>query len=393
MIERDSAKLLLRFSEQYPVVTVTGPRQSGKTTLVKSVFKEKPYYNLEQISQFEFAKNDPEGFMGQMPEGGIIDEIQRVPELLNLIQVFSDKKGKNGLFIITGSSQFELLHGISQSLAGRTALLTLLPLSLHELKKAELLADSSSRNIYQGFMPRIVNEKLNPSEALDFYYRTYVERDVRNLAEIRHLSQFQMFVRMCAGRVGQILNMSSLGNDVGVSHTTVKEWISILKASYIIFTLEPYFENIGKRLMKSPKLYFYDTGLAAYLLGIENENQVITHPLFGNLFENMVIGEFLKYRFNNGKSSNLTFFRDSKGNEVDIVYSVAQHKIPVEIKAGKTIREDFFKGLQYFETIFPEMPYGKFLIYGGKDIQNRKDAKVITPETIFDEFNKISSQL
>ncbi len=385
MIERDAAKVLERYAGKYPVVTVTGPRQSGKTTIVQSVFKEKLYFNLERISHFEFAKNDPEGFLEQMPDGGIIDEIQRVPELLSMIQIVSDKKKKNGLFILTGSSQFQLIQGVAQSLAGRTALLTLLPLSLNEIKRENKLL-SNCENIYRGFMPRIIDESLNPTEALDFYFRTYVERDVRLLSQIRNLSQFQSFVKMCAGRTGQILNLNSLGNDVGVSHTTAKEWISILKASYIVFTLEPFSENIGKRLMKSPKLYFYDTGLASFLLGIESEAHLKTHPLYGNLFENMVVCEFLKHRFNRGKTLNLSFFRDSKGNEVDIVYSVANHKLPVEIKAGATVNRDYFKGLNYFEKLFPELPFGKMLVYGGKDIQRRSEATVITPEIIDQEL-------
>lgn len=389
MIRRDATKVLERFAKQYPVVTVTGPRQSGKTTLVQHVFKNKPYYNLEQLSHFEFAESDPEGFIAQMPQGGIIDEIQKVPKLLSLLQVVSDKKKIKGLFIITGSSQFQLLHAISQSLAGRTALLTLLPLSLNEIKNEKKLL-SNSENIYRGFMPAIVADNLNPTEALDFYFRTYIERDVRALAQIKNLSQFQMFVKMCAGRIGQLLNLSSLGNDIGVSHTTAKEWVSILKASYVVFTLEPFFENIGKRLMKSPKLYFYDTGLAAFLLGIENPQQVVTHPLYGSLFENMVICEFMKYRFNRGKTQNLSFFRDSKGNEVDLLYSVAQHNIPIEIKAGATISPVFFKGIKYFETLFPELPYGKLLVYGGSNIQRRIEAQVLTPDAIDSELEKLN---
>ncbi len=199
-----------------------------------------------------------------------------------------------------------------------------------------------------------------------------------------------MFVKMCAGRIGQLLNLSSLGNDIGVSHTTAKEWVSILKANYVVFTLEPFFENIGKRLMKSPKLYFYDTGLAAFLLGIENQQQVVTHPLYGSLFENMVICEFMKYRFNRGKTQNLSFFRDSKGNEVDLLYSVAQHNIPIEIKAGATISPVFFKGLKYFETLFPELPYGRLLVYGGSNIQRRTEAQVLTPDAIDSELEKLN---
>ncbi|HQI04482.1 MAG TPA: ATP-binding protein [bacterium] len=388
MIERDAFEVLLRFSKQYPVVTVTGPRQSGKTTIVKHLFKDKPYFNLEQISHFEFASNDPEGFIAQMKDGGIIDEIQRVPKLLNQIQAVIDEKKKNGFFILTGSSQFELLSGASQSLAGRTALFTLLPLSLNELKKAGMNF-SNSLNIYQGFMPRIIDENLNPSEALDFYFRTYVERDVRNLMQIKNLSQFQMFVKMCAGRTGQLLNLSNLGSDVGVSHTTAKEWISILKASYVIFTLEPFSGNIGKRLMKAPKLYFYDVGLAAFLLGIENEKQILTHPLYGSLFENMVVCEFLKHRFNCGKPANMNFYRDSSGNEVDIICNLADSLIPVEIKAGMTVRDDFFKGLNYLDKTINNLTDEKIIVYGGDAIQRRSNALIIPPTEIHSEMQNI----
>jgi predicted AAA+ superfamily ATPase len=388
MIERDAFEVLLRFSKQYPVVTVTGPRQSGKTTIVKHLFKDKPYFNLEQISHFEFASNDPEGFIAQMKDGGIIDEIQRVPKLLNQIQAVIDEKKKNGFFILTGSSQFELLSGVSQSLAGRTALFTLLPLSLNELKKAGMNF-SNSLNIYQGFMPRIIDENLNPSEALDFYFRTYVERDVRNLMQIKNLSQFQMFVKMCAGRTGQLLNLSNLGSDVGVSHTTAKEWISILKASYVIFTLEPFSGNIGKRLMKAPKLYFYDVGLAAFLLGIENEKQILTHPLYGSLFENMVVCEFLKHRFNCGKPANMNFYRDSSGNEVDIICNLADSLIPVEIKAGMTVRDDFFKGLNYLDKTINNLTDEKIIVYGGDAIQRRINALIIPPTEIHSEMQNI----
>lgn len=388
MIQRDASEVLLRFSKQYPVVTVTGPRQSGKTTLVKHLFKDKSYFNLEQISHFEFASNDPEGFISQMKDGGIIDEIQRVPKLLNQIQAVVDEKKKNGFFILTGSSQFELLSEVSQSLAGRSALFTLLPLSLNELKKAGMNF-SNPLNIYQGFMPRIIDEKLNPSEALDFYFRTYVERDLRNLMQIKNLSQFQMFVKMCAGRTGQLLNLSNLGSDAGVSHTTVKEWISILKASYIIFTLEPFSGNIAKRLMKAPKLYFYDVGLAAFLLGIENEKQILTHPLYGNLFENMVVCEFLKYRFNCGKPANMNFYRDSSGNEVDIICNLADKLIPVEIKAGMTVRDDFFKGLNYLNKTINNLTDDKIIVYGGDTVQRRSNALITPPAEIHSEMQNI----
>ncbi|MCK5808537.1 ATP-binding protein [bacterium] len=387
MIKRDALTVLIRFAKEYPVVTVTGPRQSGKTTLVRSAFEEKPYFNLEHLSNYEFALNDPVGFMSQMPDGGIIDEIQKVPQLLSLIQVKVDEDKKKGQFIITGSSQFELTRGISQSLAGRTAILNLLPLSLNELANDNSIL-SNQVHMYKGFFPRIIDEGLNPTEALNFYYKTYVERDVRELLNIKNISQFQMFVKMCAGRVGQLLNLNSLSNDVGISHTTAREWLSVLQASFIVFLLEPYHENIGKRLMKSPKLYFYDVGLVSFLLGIEKEQQIITHPLYGNLFENMIVSEFLKYRFNQGKSNNLNFLRDSKGNEIDIFIKSGNDITAVEIKAGMTIKPDFFKGLKYFSKSF-DIKH-KLLVYGGEFNQNRTDADVVTSNNILTKMNELT---
>lgn len=380
-----------RYSKEYPVLIVTGPRQSGKTTAVRHLFKDKPYFNLEQISHFEFAENDPVGFIAQMKEGGIIDEIQRVPKLLHEIQAVVDELKRNGQFILTGSSQFELMSGVAQSLAGRTALVTLLPLSLNELKN-EGLNFSNNFNIHQGFFPRIVDEALNPAEALDFYFRTYVERDIRNLMHIKNLTQFQAFVKMCAGRTGQLLNISNLGSDVGISHTTAKEWINLLVASYVIFLLPPFSKNVGKRLMKAPKLYFHDVGLAAFLLGIENESQIQTHPLFGNLFENMVVSEILKHRFNSGKSANISFYRDSSGNEVDVLYQVGNQFIPIEIKGGMTVRDDFFKGFNYLDRILENLSKEKIIVYGGKAIERRTKATIIPPPEICIELENIFLQ-
>ncbi|MGI6394245.1 MAG: ATP-binding protein [bacterium] len=392
MIKREIFKVMERYSKEYPVLIVTGPRQSGKTTAVRHLFKDKPYFNLEQISHFEFAENDPVGFIAQMKEGGIIDEIQRVPKLLHEIQAVVDELKRNGQFILTGSSQFELMSGVAQSLAGRTALVTLLPLSLNELKN-EGLNFSNNFNIHQGFFPRIVDEALNPAEALDFYFRTYVERDIRNLMHIKNLTQFQAFVKMCAGRTGQLLNISNLGSDVGISHTTAKEWINLLVASYVIFLLPPFSKNVGKRLMKAPKLYFHDVGLAAFLLGIENESQIQTHPLFGNLFENMVVSEILKHRFNSGKSANISFYRDSSGNEVDVLYQVGNQFIPIEIKGGMTVRDDFFKGFNYLDRILENLSKEKIIVYGGKAIERRTKATIIPPPEICIELENIKNCL
>lgn len=388
MIGRDIAPFLERTAAEYPVVTVTGPRQSGKTTLVRALFKDKDYYNLEQTSTIDFALRDPEGFIRSMPDGAIIDEVQRAPHLLPLIQIAADNDPRKGLFILTGSAQLQLLDAVSQSLAGRTALVTLLPLSFRELRGHADLADMPAR-VFAGFMPRIYNDRLNPVEALDYYFRTYIERDVRAVSQVHNLTQFQTFVRMCAGRVGQILNLSALGSDVGISQTTARAWLSILQASYVLFTLEPHHLNINRRLVKSPKLYFYDVGLAAFLLGIEQVKQVQSHPLYGNLFENMVVGEFLKYRFNRGRTNNLSFYRDAKGHEIDLLYADAQHLLPVEIKAGMTLHSDFFKGLDAFQQVRPELPHGRMLVYGGETVQRRSDTLVLPPAAIHDELETL----
>ena len=312
MIEREITDHLISSAEKYPVVTVTGPRQSGKTTLVKHVFKDKEYINLENPEEREFAQTDPKGFLNRIPDGAILDEIQRVPNLLSYIQVITDEKKREGMFILTGSQQFELLEFIDQSLAGRTALINLLPLSLSELKDYHIYSNINEV-IYKGFYPRVFDRQLNPYQAYGDYYETYVERDLRKLINVKNLSQFQKFVKLCAGRIGQLLNLTAIGNDIGISHTTAREWLTILQTSFIIFLLEPFYRNIRKRLVKSPKIYFYDVGLAAYLLGIEEEFHLENHPLRGNLFENLVLMEILKYRFNNGKKSNLNFYRQRGG--------------------------------------------------------------------------------
>ena len=331
MIRREISDNLITLAGKYPVVTITGPRQSGKTTLAKEVFKEKVYINLEAMDSREFARSDPRGFLKRIPDGAILDEIQRVPELVSYIQERVDEKKKNNMFILTGSQQFEFTNSINQSLAGRTALLKLLPFSITEVKNNYGLLDMEEI-LYTGFYPRIYDQKLDPTQALGDYFETYVERDLRQLIQIQNLSVFQKFVKMCAGRTGQLLNLNSLANDVGISHTTARGWLTILEASYIVYLLRPYHPNIKKRLVKSPKLYFYDVGLASYLLGIENKSHVDHHPLKGNLFENLVVTEILKYRLNKGKRNNLNFYRDSTGNEIDVIYGVAQNFLPIEIK-------------------------------------------------------------
>ena len=375
MIKRIIEDVLKNLANQYPVVTITGPRQSGKTTLIRNVFANKQYVNLESPDIRQFAVNDPKGFLAQY-NNAILDEIQRAPELLSYIQPIVDENKEQGQFIITGSQQFEVLNNISQSLAGRTALLKLLPFSISEIKN---IVDVSLTNklIYTGFYPRIYDMNLDPHQAIGDYIVTYVERDIRQLISIKDLNLFEKFLKLCAGRIGQLLNFQGLANDVGVSHTTVKSWISILEASYIIFLLPPWYNNFSKRLVKSPKLYFYDVGLASYLLGIENEKQVFRDPLRGNLFENLVVAEVLKYRFNKGKKSNLYFYRDSTGLEIDLIYETGRNIYPIEIKSGATISEDFFKNLTKFIKFDRlDIPYGGAIFYGGNEIQERTDFKI-----------------
>ncbi len=376
MIQRTIEPILRQLAESYPVVTLTGPRQSGKTTLCKKVFPEYGYVNLEAPDVRSFANDDPRGFLAAYPNGAILDEIQRVPTLLSYIQTIVDERKIPGQYILTGSQQFEVMNTISQSLAGRTALLKLLPLSMSELCSNSTPANIDS-TILNGFYPRIHDQKLDPTQVMGDYFETYVERDLRQLMAVKDLSQFERFVRVCAGRVGQLLNLQSLGNDVGISHACARSWLTLLEASYIVHILHPWHTNISKRLIKSPKLYFYDVGLASYLLGLETENQVNRDPLRGNLFENMVVMEALKYRYNQGKRSNLFFFRDSNGNEVDLISEQGRSLAAIEIKAGATINPDYFKGLRQFRKVIGvSHTVVTGLIYGGDEVQRRSDTLV-----------------
>ena len=290
--------------------------------------------------------------------------------------MLADERRRNSLFVLTGSEQFQLSNAISQSLAGRTALLCLLPFSLAERQRigASLAIDEL---LYSGFYPRILDQRLEPRQALGDYLETYVERDVRRMGEIRNLSSFRRFVRLCAGRVGQLINLSALGSDAGVSHTTAREWLTVLEASYIVFQLPPYHANIRKRLVKSPKLYFYDVGLASYLIGIEHADQVVTHPLRGALFENLVVAEALKYRFNRGRRANLSFFRDSRGLECDLFYETAHGIGALEIKSGATVASDYFTSLHRVAALIPEIS-AKAVVYGGDTRQSRADAEAVS---------------
>lgn len=375
MIKRTIQPTLIQLASQYPVVTITGPRQSGKTTLCRTAFQDKPYANLEQPDVRGFALSDPLGFLARYPDGAILDEIQRTPDLLSYIQPIVDARNVPGQFILTGSQQFEVMDTVNQSLAGRTALLKLLPFSFEELAGNGVSFDID-RLLFQGFYPRIYDAGLDPVQALGAYLQTYVERDIRQLINIKDLALFEKFVRLCAGRVGQLLNMQSLGSDIGISHTTARTWLTLLEASYIVFMLQPWHTNISKRQVKTPKLYFYDVGLATHLLGAESELHISRHPLRGNLFENMVIVEALKYRFNKGKRNNLYFWRDAKGNEVDLVVESGPDIMPVEIKSGATITDDFFKGLKNFSDRLSSPPAATALVYGGSESQRRSTVNI-----------------
>jgi predicted AAA+ superfamily ATPase len=363
IIERDIRHELKKLVESYPVVTITGPRQAGKTTLAKMEYPHYQYCNLESPEIRNLAADDPNAFFHQFNYPLIIDEIQRYPQLLSYIQTMVDEKDEKGMFILTGSHQLDLHQAISQSLAGRTALLHLLPFTISELNGVGIHQERDEY-IYRGFLPRIYKDNLDPTRAYRNYFQTYVERDLRQMINLKDLTQFEIFLKLLAGRIGQIVNLNSLSNDVGVSGTTLNGWLSILEASFIIFRLYPYFENFGKRIIKSPKIYFTEIGLVTYLLGIEDVNQVSRDPLIGNLFENLIVMEAVKTRLNKGLDPNLFFYRDNNGNEVDLIYKRSRELIPIEIKSAKTLNQSLFKGINYFRKISPNAGEG-YLIYGG----------------------------
>ncbi len=376
IFNREMKGELLSAAGQYPVVTITGPRQAGKTTLVKNVYPNKTYINLEAPDIRAAAEDDPRGFLDKLPQGGILDEIQRVPSLLSYIQVIVDEHKKPGLFILTGSHQLALHEAITQSLAGRTAILNLLPLTISELAKAgmDLTLDQYLLN---GFMPRVYADKLDPTKAYRNYLQTYIERDVRQILHIRDLKQFQHFIKLCAGRIGSVLNKESLGNELGLSSNTITQWLSVLEASFIILQVTPYFENFGKRIIKSPKIFFTDVGLAVYLLGVENLEQLSRDPLRGFLVENLVVLELVKTRLNKGFEPQLYFYRDNHQNEVDIIFKQSSELIPIEIKSSQTYHPDFLRGIKFYESIAINKVKKGYLVYAGAHEQKIGNIKVI----------------
>lgn len=377
MINRKISKKVFEASKKMPVVTLTGPRQSGKSTLVKNLFSDYTYINLEDIEKRNFAKEDPKGFLKNVGRRIIIDEVQHVPDLLSYIQVNIDAEQKPGDYILTGSQNLLLMQQVSQSLAGRTAIFNLLPFSLGELRDTEYDFEDYEDFIVKGFYPRIYNENLEAGEWLLDYIRTYVERDVRQLINLADEDTFQQFLQICAGRAGQILNLTDIGNLIGISYQTVKRWLSILKTSFIIYTLQPYHKNYDKRVIKAPKLYFYDTGLACALMNIRSKEELNIHFAKGALFENFVISEMIKKDFNQAKRNNFYYWRNSSGNEIDLLIDRGMNIYPFEIKAGRTIHSKFFKGLKYFNEISGTPLDHSYLIYGGDEKQERSSGNVI----------------
>ena len=382
MIPRTAESELLKLTAQFKAVAVTGPRQSGKTTLVRAVFPDKPYVNLENPDFRRFAIEDPRGFLSNYPEGAILDEIQRTPEIFSYLQQILDEQNKPGMFVLTGSNNFLLQDNISQSLAGRVGYLFLLPLSLSEInsrEKADML-------IYKGGYPELYNLDSDISKFYHNYIRTYIERDVRMIKNIADLFAFEKFVRLCAGRIGQLLNLSNLATETGVDVKTISSWLSVLETSFIVFRLQPFYQNFNKRIVKMPKLYFYDTGLASALLGMDNPSQLILNPYRGSLFENLIVVEMLKRRFNAGKRNNLFFWRDNTGNEIDLLIDKNNEIIPVEIKSGQTISSDSFKGLEYWQKL-QKTESTCYLVYAGDFSQQRSNGIRVVP---FHQLNLIN---
>jgi len=376
MISRDAEKTIHTMLRGFPIVTITGPRQSGKTTLAKAIFADKPYASLEDPDIRLFARDDPRSFLDRFPDGAVLDEIQRCPELLSYLQSRVDADGRMGLYILTGSQQFGLLPGITQSLAGRSALMELLPFSLPELKKADLLPTHADSILHRGCYPPIYDRDIPPNIWFSAYTTTYVERDVRQILQIQDLETFQRFIRLCAGRTGQLLNYSSLASECGITHNTAKAWISVMEASYIIFLLRPHHANFKKRIVKMPKLYFHDVGLASWLLGIRTAEHIATHPLRGALFETFIISELIKSRLNQGERPDLFFWRDSNGNEVDVIAEQSGKLRPIEIKSGKTLSTESTAGLKKWLALAKEQSTSPTLIYGGEDSYQHENIQI-----------------
>ncbi|MDR1715976.1 MAG: ATP-binding protein [Prevotella sp.] len=382
MINRALTSKLIDLAKKYPIVTLTGPRQSGKSTLLRMCFPEYQYISLEDPDMRLYALEDPRGFLSTYPDKTIIDEVQRVPELFSYLQTHVDNENKEGMYLLAGSHNFLLMQHIGQSLAGRTAVLRLLPFSHKEMKAGNILPSSIDEEIFNGAYPRIYDKDISPVDFYPFYIQTYVERDVRLMKNIGDLSKFIRFLKLCAGRIGQLLNLSSLANECGIAVSTAQAWVSLLEASYILYLLKPDHNNYAKRLVKTPKLYFYDTGLACSLLEIKDATQISTHFLRGGLFENLVINEFIKEAYNKGQEANLTFWRDSTGNEVDLLQYIDGKPHAFEIKSGATYSKDYFKGIDKWAKLSEATSDQCFAIYTGDKSLKTSKGEVISWEKI-----------
>jgi hypothetical protein len=382
MIPRAAQLTLQQLAVGYPVVVVTGPRQSGKTTLVRAAFADKRYVSLENPDERAFALDDPKGFLARFPDGAILDEVQHSPQLFSYLQTQVDLDRRMGLFVLTGSQHFGLVSQITQSLAGRAGILQLLPFSLAELVGAGRALGTLEQMLLQGLYPPLYDRNLVPANWFANYLLTYLERDVRQLANVHNLNLFQRFVKLCAARTAQLLNLSNLATECGISQGAARSWLSVLEASYVVFLLSPHHRNFGKRVVKTPKLYFHDTGLAASLLGIQDIEHMAIHPSRAALFETLVINEFLKRRFNVGLTSNLYFWRDNVGTEVDLILEEGAGLRPVEIKSGQTVQDDFFTGLRKWLNYAQEQALEPTLVYGGDDNYTRSGIAVKSWKTL-----------
>lgn len=381
MIQRELLPVAKEALLGFPVVALVGPRQSGKTTLAKILGTDKPYSSLENPDTQEFARTDPRGYLAQFPNGAVLDEIQRCPELFSYLQGIVDEDGRMGLFILTGSQQFGLMGAITQSLAGRVALLTLLPFSLSEMQAGGIPPTTLDEMLWKGGYPPLYDRPVDPTSWLGSYVATYLERDVRMLTKVQDIATFQRFVQLCAGRVGQLVNISSLAADAGISRQTAEAWLSVMQASFLLFRLSPYFANTSKRLIKTPKLYFYDTGLAAWLLGIRDPSHLTSHPLRGNLFENWVMTELLKAQLHQGEPTRLYFWRDHDGSELDAVVEYGPRLAGIEVKSGQTFSTDFLKGFRAFEQKAARPLDTKWIVYGGITDSHRNGVHIAAWQT------------
>lgn len=377
MIKRAAEYKLKMLAKGFPVIALIGPHQSGKTTLARKTFADKPYVLLEDPDTLAFAQQDTRGFLYQFPDGAIIDEAQKAPQIFSYLLGIVDARNVPGMFILTGSQNFLLTEKISQSLSGRIALLRLLPFSFSELSDAGIAYDDYEQYLLKGMYPRLYDMNITPADFYAGYVQTYLERDVRNLKNIHNLSAFHTFLKMCTYRNGQLINLSALANDCGITHNTANAWLSILEASFIVFLLRPHHKNFNKRLIKMPKLYFTDSGLASYLADIRDHRQLMNHPLKGGLFEGFIISELLKKRFNEGGENNLYFWRDKVGHEIDCLIDKGEDIEAVEIKSGLTVTEDYFKNMAYWKAISKNRYKKTFIVYGGQQEQKRQGLHVL----------------